>query len=75
MGARGVSSEHVENKEMFSGSPLRCSPVLQLRKDDKRIFLRAQYQITSKQGFYQTDDSKVIRRLLKEKSKFTFVDV
>ena len=28
MGARGVSSEHVE---MFSGSPLRCSPVLQLR--------------------------------------------
>ena len=31
MGARGVSSEHVENMEMFSGSPLRCSPVLQLR--------------------------------------------
>ena len=31
MGARGVSSEHVENMEMLSGSPLRCSPVLQLR--------------------------------------------
>ena len=40
LGARGVSSEHVENMEnaekmknmeMFSGSPLRCSPVLQLR--------------------------------------------
>ena len=31
MGARGVSSEHVENMEMFSGSPLRCSLVLQLR--------------------------------------------
>ena len=31
MGARGISSEHVENMEMFSGSPLRCSPVLQLR--------------------------------------------
>ena len=31
MGARGVSSEHVENMEMFSGSPLRCSPVLQIR--------------------------------------------
>ena len=31
MGARGVSSEHVENMEMCSGSPLRCSPVLQLR--------------------------------------------
>ena len=31
MGARGVSSEHVENMEMFSGSPLRCSPVLQFR--------------------------------------------
>jgi len=30
MGARGVSSEHVENMEMFSGSPLRCSPFLQL---------------------------------------------
>ena len=30
MGARGVSSEHLENMEMFSGSPLRCSPVLQL---------------------------------------------
>ena len=25
--------------------------------------------------FYQTDDSKVTRRLLKEKSKLTFVDV
>ena len=31
MGARGVSSEHVENMEMFSVSPLRCSPILQLR--------------------------------------------
>ena len=40
LGARGVSSEHVENMEnaekmenmeMFSGSPLRCSSVLQLR--------------------------------------------
>ena len=31
MGARGVSSEHVENMEMFPGSPLRCSPVLQLK--------------------------------------------
>ena len=40
LGARGVSSEHVENMEnaekmenmeMFSGSPLMCSPVLQLR--------------------------------------------
>ena len=40
LGARGVSSEHVENMEkaekmetmeMFSGSPLRCSPVLQHR--------------------------------------------
>ena len=31
MGARGVSSEHVENMEMFSGSPLRRSLVLQLR--------------------------------------------
>ena len=31
MGARGVGSEHVENMEMFSGSPLRYSPVLQLR--------------------------------------------
>ena len=31
MGAREVSSEYVENMEMFYGSPLRCSPVLQLR--------------------------------------------
>ena len=31
MGAHGVSSEHVENMEMFSGFPLRCSPVLQVR--------------------------------------------
>ena len=37
LGARGVSSEHVENMEnaekmeMFCGSPLRCSLVLQLR--------------------------------------------
>ena len=31
MGARGVSSEHMENMEMFFGSPLRCSPVLHFR--------------------------------------------
>ena len=30
---------------------------------------------TDKTRFYQPDDSKVTRRLLKEKSKFTFVDV
>ena len=30
---------------------------------------------TDETRFYQTDDSKVTRRLLKEKSKLTFVDV
>jgi len=148
MGARGVSSEHVENMEMFSGSPLRCSPDLQLRcalvleepcSGSRRTVLRfsknralvlgepcpgsrrtvlrfsenralvlsylsypilvqadplikraldkyfkdhnqrdgGQWRMyhSDETRFYQTDDSKVTRRLLKEKSKLTFVDV
>ena len=119
MGARGVSSEHVGNMEMFSGSPLRSSPVLQLRcalvlgepcSSSRRtvlwfsencsptemfsgslniwIALDKYFKDHNQRGggkwrmyhsdetrFYQTDDSKVTRRLLKEKSKLTFVDV
>ena len=96
MGERGVSSEHVENMEMFSGFPLRCSPVLQLRcalvlgepcsgsrktvlkyfKDhNKRGGVKWLMYHSDETRFHQTDDSKVTRRLLKEKSKLTFVDV
>ena len=124
-GARGVSSEHMENVEMFSencalvwlsenrdlvlGEP--CSgpqrTVLWLSENralvlgetcsgSRRkcsygdvccrkwpyscsgpILLYPTYPILSlfQTRFYQTDDSKVTRRLLKEKSKLTFVDV
>ena len=114
MGARGVSSEHVENMEMFSTEVFSGSPTY-VRSGSRRTVLRflenrapvlgepcsgsrrtvlgsrrtvlnfkdhnqrgggkwCMYH-TDETRFYQTDDSKVTRRLLKEKSKLTFVDV
>ena len=92
MGARGVSSEHVENMEMFStevfsGSPtvLRfseiCSPTEMfsgspnIKDHNQRGGGKWRMYHRNETRFYQTDDSKVTRRLLKEKSKLTFVDV
>ena len=81
IGARGVSSEHMENVEMFSEN---CALVWLSENRD----LVLGEPCSGPQGggkwhmyhsdqtrFYQTDDSKVTRRLLKEKSKLTFVDV
>ena len=59
LGARGVSSEHVENME------------------HRALVLGGKFYMyhSDETRFYQTDDSRVTRRLLKEKSKLTFVDV
>ena len=98
MGARGVSSEHVENMELRCALVLRApcsvsqSTVVCVSEHRARC-LRARctdkyFKDHNQRGggkwrmyhsdetrFYETDDSKVTRRLLKEKSKLTFVDV
>ena len=92
-GARGVSSEHMENVEMFSencalvwlsenrdlvlGEPCSGSwrTVLNFKEHNQRGGGKWHMYHSDQTRFYQTDDSKVTRRLLKEKSKLTFVDV
>ena len=57
--------------EMFSGSPIEMfsgSRIINQRSTGKWHMYH-----TDETRFYQPDDSKVTRRLLKEKNKLTFV--
>ena len=64
--------------EVFSGSWVRSGSwrtVLNFKEHNQRGGGKWHMYHTDETRFYQTDDSKVTRRLLKEKSKLTFVDV
>ena len=53
MGARGVSSEHVENMEMFSYSPTyRCTLIL---RELNQIFLACLFKRSQEQSFFPSD--------------------
>jgi len=83
-GARGEHGDVLRfSTEVFSVSPigqLRCALVLGepcsgFKDHNQRGGEKWRMYHSDETRFYQTDDSKVTRRLLKEKSKLTFVDV
>ena len=49
MGARGVSSEHVENLEMFPVLQLRCALIL---REINQIFIACLFKGSRKQSFF-----------------------
>ena len=70
MGARGISLEHVENMEMFSSEVFSGSwrTVLNFKDHNQRGGGKWHMYNTDETRFYQTDDSKVTRRLLRRKA-------
>ena len=49
MGARGVSSEHMENMEMFPVLQLRCALIL---RELTQIFIACLFKGSQKQSFF-----------------------